>query len=886
MAEKKNYKYKFSVVIPVYGVEKYLEETILSVVEQDIGFKKNIQIILINDGSPDNSEAICLKYRDKYPDNIIYVKQENSGVSSARNNGMQYVEGKYVNFLDSDDKWSKNAFSEVYRFFEKKYDLIDLVACPQRFFEATDEYHWLYFKFTKDRVVDILEKFTFVQLHITASILKAEVLKDHKFDEQLKYAEDTKFVNEVIMEKLRYGLVCGAMHYYRKRLDESSAVQNKAHSKAWIFVTPKHHYLELIQKSLRLYGTVIPYIQYLIMYDLQWRFREQLTDVLTKEQLEEYRAILREILQYMDDDIICKPKKMYIEQKIYALSLKYGEDIREKLHYKQFAVWFNNIRIFRFSSKALFSVDILNVKDGMLCLEGQVWSAFTGDLEFFITDETGKMYPVELTPSEFRKAVCLGDTVIQSYTYCMKLPMENGRRYRVQALYRGLYWQEIFIRYKKFAKITHDLKYSYCHLEDYLIGQGEKEIFLYKKSFLRHVGYELRYLGEVIANGKIGLFAYRMLYHLLKRFKRKEIWLVMERINVAGDNAEHFYKYLRKHQDENVKSWFVISKNSPDYEKMKKIGPVLPYRSVSHKIKSLLADKIISSQGEDNIVNQFDDDKMFMADLFKFKYAFLQHGIIKDDLSEWLHKFNKNLDMFVTSAKPEYQSVLDCDYDYDESVVKLTGLPRYDNLYQRQAPEKSILLLPTWRYSLALTMDNVTGERIYNPRFKYSSFFKFYQSLIQDERLIACLKKHGYTGKFYLHPHHHGQLKDFTDNDCIRIIKGTIDYQKEFVENALLVTDFSSVAFDFAYLKKPVIYAQFDLDTFYEGQVYQKGYFEYERDGLGPVVYDYESTVNKIIEAVENGCQLEPKYEERIENFYYRFDRDNCKRVLEEVKKL
>ena len=111
--------FKFSVVIPIYNVEGFLAETIDSVIAQDIGFEQNIQMILVNDGSPDHSEEICLAYQKKYPDNIVYVKQENAGVSAARNHGMDYVKGKYVNFLDSDDKWSPDAFSCVYRFFEK-----------------------------------------------------------------------------------------------------------------------------------------------------------------------------------------------------------------------------------------------------------------------------------------------------------------------------------------------------------------------------------------------------------------------------------------------------------------------------------------------------------------------------------------------------------------------------------------------------------------------------------------------------------------------------------------------------------------------------------------------------------------------------------------------
>ena len=76
--EQRTNDYKISTIIPIYNVEKYLDETIKSIINQTIGFK-NIQMILVNDGSPDNSEEICLKYKEKYPNNIIYVKKENGG---------------------------------------------------------------------------------------------------------------------------------------------------------------------------------------------------------------------------------------------------------------------------------------------------------------------------------------------------------------------------------------------------------------------------------------------------------------------------------------------------------------------------------------------------------------------------------------------------------------------------------------------------------------------------------------------------------------------------------------------------------------------------------------------------------------------------------------
>ena len=126
----KNAKYKFSVVIPIYNTEQYLEETVESVINQTFGFEKNIQIIFVNDGSKDNSKEICLRYKEKYPNNIIYVEQKNAGVSSARNNGMNYIEGEYVNFLDSDDKWDKEAFKEIYKFASSGISCIPAQIAP------------------------------------------------------------------------------------------------------------------------------------------------------------------------------------------------------------------------------------------------------------------------------------------------------------------------------------------------------------------------------------------------------------------------------------------------------------------------------------------------------------------------------------------------------------------------------------------------------------------------------------------------------------------------------------------------------------------------------------------------------------------------------------
>ena len=91
---KLTYAYKFSIVIAVYNVEPFLKEAIDSIIKQDIGFIDNVQIILIDDGSNDNSASICDSYHKQYPQNIIVRHKKNAGVSAARNDGLKYIEGE------------------------------------------------------------------------------------------------------------------------------------------------------------------------------------------------------------------------------------------------------------------------------------------------------------------------------------------------------------------------------------------------------------------------------------------------------------------------------------------------------------------------------------------------------------------------------------------------------------------------------------------------------------------------------------------------------------------------------------------------------------------------------------------------------------------------
>ena len=114
---------KISVIVPVYNVYNYIDKCLNSLVNQTL---RDIEIIVVNDGSPDNSEEIIEKYIKKYS-NIKYYKKKNGGISDARNYGLKYATGEYIGFVDSDDYVKENMYEEMYN--KALTDNYDMVVC-------------------------------------------------------------------------------------------------------------------------------------------------------------------------------------------------------------------------------------------------------------------------------------------------------------------------------------------------------------------------------------------------------------------------------------------------------------------------------------------------------------------------------------------------------------------------------------------------------------------------------------------------------------------------------------------------------------------------------------------------------------------------------------
>ncbi|MDO5841908.1 MAG: glycosyltransferase family 2 protein [Methanobrevibacter ruminantium] len=300
-----SYDFKFSVLMPIYNVEKYLSESIDSLINQSIGFEQNVELVIIDDGSPDSSKDIALKYQETYPNNIKVFSKSNGGQASAFNFGLDHLHGKYISFLDSDDFLSLNTLLEVYNFFEQHYDEIDLVSIPVMFFERRSGGHMLNYKFDSTRVIDLIKEPYYPQLSIASAFIKNESLKGLEFNTELIAGYDTLMVNKILLQKKKYGVISSCYYNYRKRLDATSTIDNYKQNREFFTHSLKNLDINLMDYYKEKIGNVPKFIQYVVAYDVQWFYTiSNLPEYFTKDETNEFWETFYHVLSYIDEDVL------------------------------------------------------------------------------------------------------------------------------------------------------------------------------------------------------------------------------------------------------------------------------------------------------------------------------------------------------------------------------------------------------------------------------------------------------------------------------------------------------------------------------------------------------------------------------------------------------
>lgn len=215
-------KYKISVIVPVYGVEKYISKCLNSLVNQTLN---DIEIIVVNDGTKDNSQKIIDEYVKKYPDKVKSFIKENGGQGSARNYGLKQANGEYIGYVDSDDYVELDMYEKLYN--KAINDNLDIAICGN--YNVSEDY--------KNKKVD-LEFIKYEDNKINAllgkkavwnKIYKKSIVEKLEFRSKVWY-EDFDFSIKAICSAKKIGYVNEPLYNYLLRegstMNNSNVVRN------------------------------------------------------------------------------------------------------------------------------------------------------------------------------------------------------------------------------------------------------------------------------------------------------------------------------------------------------------------------------------------------------------------------------------------------------------------------------------------------------------------------------------------------------------------------------------------------------------------------------------------------------------------------------------
>lgn len=354
--------------------------------------------------------------------------------------------------------------------------------------------------------------------------------------------------------------------------------------------------------------------------------------------------------------------------------------------------------------------------------------------------------------------------------------------------------------------------------------------------------------------------------------KYKNLWLISERPDEARDNGYWLYRWiLDNHPEVNVR--YVLSKSSPDYKKMPRKDLIIKPGSIQHYICYILSSYSISTH-----MHGVCPGKAFCIPFLPFmrkkKTVFLQHGVTKNKIN-----IRKKIDCIISVSNEEQKLLISANPNHKNNV-QIAGFCRFDQLIDESKDRKTkiILVMPTFRKWLRDT------GRLKDPdsEFKKTSYFEHWNNFLNNKKLEEMLSKNNLKLIFFPHYEIQKLTHNFkTKNPRIKICKPKeYDIQELLKKSSVLITDYSSVLFDFVYMNKPIIMYQFDQENFFAGHYKSSG----KPYPFGDIFAEEEQLVAELENTIERNYTLKANYKKDVKNFYKYNDTNNCERNYNIIK--
>ncbi|OII11148.1 hypothetical protein BIU96_17580 [Curtobacterium sp. MCBA15_008] len=860
-------RFKVGAVFAVYNVARYLPDLLGSLERQTFPID-SIQLVFVDDGSTDGSLELLQRWAAPRGGNVTVVGQTNAWVAAARNAGMEHVDADWVTFADPDDVFDDRYFEEVVKF-------IDLHGAPRVGMLVTHQLrlneqlelvdsHPLRVKFAKgSRIVDLRHE-PIIQMAVNSAFFRADAVTERavQFDGRIRPVfEDAHFIASYLLRTgfTDIGVLASAKYHYRVRGDGTSLMESHYDHPGKYTDVLRYGHLDLV-RSARASGELPRWLENTLLYDLFWYFKNERalnspSALAPSHTFDEFHGLVAQIVAEITDDAINSFDAMGVEYAVRkALLIGYtGHPVRPDY------------------------AKLERVDETRQHVKFTYW--FTGDLpEERVVVDGQDVAPVYAKTQDL---VFYGRAVLRQ----RHVWIERGRLTR-------LWLDGVVVPFTRGERYEPDDALTLRQLRPQILGQRKRTQNKWSDvttPALQHVKRQAR---AVYDNARSGKYKRRAEDAILgvsvrsrsTREKFEGAWVFMDRDTDANDNAEHLYRWVRKNRPD-INAWFVLARDSKDWNRLQAEGfRLVAYRSGDWRKLILHAVHLASSHIDVYVVNPL--PRWRYGDP-RFTFTWLQHGVTNYDISRWVN--GKPAELFVTVTPQEKESIAgDGPYTFTDREVVLTGFPRHDELLRKRRAtidedRDLILIMPTWRKKLAGVQVAGSNERLKNPAFASSQYALEFNALIGSQRLRDVAQQTGKRVVFMPHPNMRPYLTDFDVPEWVEVWDfATVNVQDVLARAALMVTDYSSLGFEAAFIDVPLVYFQFDAASFFDGShVGRRGYFDYERDGFGPVATTVAAVEVAVERAGANDFVSSPEYLARTSAAFVTRDEANCQRVVE-----
>lgn len=853
----------FSAVVAVYNVAQYLPSFLASLRQQKID-GGDLEIIFVDDASTDGSLDHVLAWALERDNVVVLRSSENRGPAHARAAGYDLARGQWVTSVDPDDILHPNYFSAVAEFTaSQKADMLTtrVVNYNERLGLAQFT-HPLDFKYRNGtQVLHLLKEPRVFQLGATAFV-RTERLRTHgiTFNPEVRPSfEDANMLARYLFtfDDPTVAVIDNALYFYRDRVTQGSLVSSAWDNPLKYTAEIEAGYLPLINLAKDKFGQVPRWLANMLIYQLSWQLIESLSPrgrnawVLRNEALrQQFLELCEAVLLGLEPQALEEFSVREIEPRLRGALLTrfyYDECVYHDLRGP------SRIYTRRYPQPCYADQGIVRavyvfgeIFGYETTLRGQGAEAVVPENVPTFADPIDDDFGIHTPPLPHDNVVgrLSGSSGIAGIADVVRLNM------RLLTLPRN---KDIPAPFKPIAR----------------------KIVNKFPVLVRRVGLKAALKAGTLTSKVSSLSnPYR------------NAWLITDRMAGANDNGEHFYRYMmRHHPEENI--FFMLSKDAPDHARLVAEGfKILPHNVVEVARALENAQVIIASDwAADDLAYVWN----LRADGNQTPLVFLQHGITKDDISHWLNGLH--LSMIVTTLTPEHEYLTspDSPYDFKEGQAVRSGMPRYDRLRElagRQINAKPrLLIMPTWRNSLRDRLRDLSGGKR-SEAFRESQYFQAWNALFTHPRFAQLVADDELEVHFVSHPNIVEFLDDYTLPEQVkRHDLRTIDFQQELSQSNIFLTDYSSAAFDAAIAGSRIAYYQFDAESFFGGeQSMNPGWFDYHRDGLGPVIDDVEAVI-RWVERMMSPESSDDEYEERRERMRQDVPEHACLNTYSEIKR-